>query len=135
MDGLLQQLSNPRLLKLAWKFNVQDIAQTLRTATQRVLDDAGGNAVLRERRAQALNLLGHAFYKGSCVRGAHQQPRNQNTAPNAPGESEAKGREGETFASTNSHYRETIEFPDVQTIQEAVRIALLESVVQEGVLE
>jgi len=61
MDNLLTRLSVPKMLKLIWKFNMNDITMTVREACKRVIDDSASNSELRMKRAQALNILGREF--------------------------------------------------------------------------
>jgi curved DNA-binding protein CbpA len=61
-DALLQKLSNPKMLRLVWKFNANDIARTLRDASRRVMDDCADDYEMRLKRAQALNMLGQEFH-------------------------------------------------------------------------
>jgi hypothetical protein len=62
IDTLLKRISVPKILKLVWNFNVNDIANTVKEATKRVLDDCGENHVLRMEKAKALNILGRELY-------------------------------------------------------------------------
>jgi curved DNA-binding protein CbpA len=62
VDMLLEKLSVPKMLKLVWKFNANDISRTLREASRRVLDDCREDKELRQLRAKALNTLGREFH-------------------------------------------------------------------------
>lgn len=70
VDSLLKKLSVPRMVKLVWKFNLNDIARTLKEATGRVLDDCGEDYALRLRKATALNILGREFHSAVTVKSA-----------------------------------------------------------------
>jgi curved DNA-binding protein CbpA len=61
IDSLLMHLAVPKLLKLVWKFNVNDITTTVREASKRVIDDSASDNELRSKRAMALNILGREF--------------------------------------------------------------------------
>lgn len=100
IDGLLLHLAVPRMLKLVWNFNANDISRTLREACKRVIDDSAANHDLRMKRAKALNVLGREFY--AAIRTRHD----------IYGKDEGKGA-----------------FPNEETIQENVKMALMEAVV------
>ena len=61
IDGLLMYLAVPKLLKLLWKFNVNDITITVREACKRVIDDSASDNELRMNRVKALTILGREF--------------------------------------------------------------------------
>ena len=105
VDVLLKKLSNPRLLKLAYQFNANDITRTLRESSKRVLDDAAENQELRSLRAQALNTMGHEFHAAAILYQKHRKGKR-------------KADDG---------------YPDLETIQKTVQSALAESVINEGV--
>lgn len=104
MDSLLHKLSNPKILRLVWKFNTNDIARTLQEASRRVIDDSADDSELRLKRAQALNMLGQEFHA-------------------------AVGKRQKTRDKIEDQY------PDVDTILENVKNALLESVINGGMFE
>ena len=68
IDGLLLQLANPKMLRLVWRFNANDITRTLREACKRVLDDSAGDRDLKTKRAKALDILGREFYAAIKIR-------------------------------------------------------------------
>eukprot|EP00980_Cylindrotheca_fusiformis_P028897 scaffold22671_cov164-Cylindrotheca_fusiformis.AAC.6 len=62
VDSLLKRLSVPKMVKLVWRFNMNDIARTVREASRRVLDDCGDSYTLRLKKARAMNILGKEFH-------------------------------------------------------------------------
>ncbi len=81
IDGLLLHLAVPRMLKLVWKFNANDISRTLAEACTRVLNDSAGDRDLRKKRAIALNILGREFYAAITTR-QNIYGRNRGMFPN-----------------------------------------------------
>lgn len=61
LDGILLHLAVPKMLKLVWRFNVNDVTTTVQEASKRVIDDCGNDNDLRLKRANGLNILGRAF--------------------------------------------------------------------------
>jgi hypothetical protein len=106
MDVLLMKLSVPKVFKLVWEFNVQDISRTVRAAARKVLDDCADDKELRRLKARALNALGHEFHL--AVR---------STRPN-------------TKTASSRDDKGTPEHPDAQTLRETVQAALIDSVIQ-----
>ena len=105
VDALILKLSIPRILRLVWKFNGQDISTTLREASKRVLDDCAGDTEARMLKVRALHMLGREFRSAS----------NHHIA------------KGKTAKDQD--------YPDAQTILDNVKAALLDSIVKDDYLD
>lgn len=105
VDALILKLSVPRILRLVWKFNGQDISTTLREASRRVLDDCADDTKARMLKARALHMLGREF------------------------------RSAANYHSGPAKTVKDQDYPDAQTIHDNVNAALLESVVKDEYLD
>jgi curved DNA-binding protein CbpA len=105
LDALILKLSVPRILRLVWKFNGQDISTTLREASRRVLDDCADDTTARMLKVRALHMLGREFRSAA----------NHHSGP----------------AKTVKDQ----DYPDAQTILDNVNAALLESIVKDDYLD
>jgi curved DNA-binding protein CbpA len=52
----------PAILELAWAINVRDITKTLKAVCHKLFHDAGVSPEVRQRRAEAVRILGREFY-------------------------------------------------------------------------
>lgn len=68
----------PAILELAWAINVRDISRTLKKVCKKLFTDAGVPIEVRQKRAEAVRILGNEFYTiGKAVAGT---AKKQDTA-------------------------------------------------------
>jgi len=107
----------PALLELAWAINVRDISRTLKRACRKLFTDAAVSMDERNRRAEAVRILGQEFYTIGRALGGH--------APEGSSSSEIKARAEVAVMTTmaKAQGQEISEEDTEQMIQQAKNLS------------